>query len=220
VHCHVISLRPGQEITRILVVDDHLENQRWLTKLLTSIGFSVRGANDGEEAIRVWREWKPRLILMDVHMPGMDGLEATRRIKSEPQGKETFIVTLTASALDEERRIATESGADDFIPKPCRENDLLESMRALLNVVYDYEEVRSGAETLPLSVEKLGQLPRNVLEELRDATASGNKKLLDKLIIQVREKSGDAGSAHTLRELADKYDYDALTHLLEEACPR
>jgi signal transduction histidine kinase/DNA-binding response OmpR family regulator len=220
--CHVIGLRAGQEVFRILVVDDHMENRRWLIKLLTAIGFSVRGAEDGEEAIVIWKEWKPRLILMDVHMPGMDGLEATRRIKADPQGRETFVVTLTASALDEERRIAKESGADDFLPKPCMENELLETMRALLNVVYDYEEVSvtsagvlAGAAWNPAM---LAQLSRKLVEELRDATVSGNKKLLDKLILEVGQTSGNDASAHALRELADRYEYDALTRVLEEAC--
>jgi signal transduction histidine kinase/CheY-like chemotaxis protein len=220
--CHVIGLRAGQEVFRILVVDDHMENRRWLIKLLTAIGFSVRGAEDGAEAITIWREWKPSLILMDVHMPGMNGLEATRRIKADPHGRETFIVTLTASALDEERRIAKESGADDFLPKPCMENELLETMRALLNVVYDYEEVSvsaagaiAGAAWNPAV---LAQLSRKLVEELRDATVSGNKKLLDKLILEVGQTTGNDASAHALRELADRYEYDALTRVLEEAC--
>jgi CheY-like chemotaxis protein len=193
-----------------------------LIKLLTAIGFSVRGAEDGAEAITIWREWKPSLILMDVHMPGMNGLEATRRIKADPHGRETFIVTLTASALDEERRIAKESGADDFLPKPCMENELLETMRALLNVVYDYEEVSvsaagaiAGAAWNPAV---LAQLSRKLVEELRDATVSGNKKLLDKLILEVGQTTGNDASAHALRELADRYEYDALTRVLEEAC--
>jgi signal transduction histidine kinase/DNA-binding response OmpR family regulator len=220
VPCHVIGLRPGQEVFRILVVDDHMENRLWLIKLLGAIGFSVRGAEDGEEAIRIWREWKPRLILMDVHMPGMGGLEATRIIKADPHGRETLIVTLTASALDEERRIAKESGADDFLPKPCMENELLETMRALLNVVYDYEEANGNGSGPPggaaWNPESLGQLSRKLLEELRDATVSGNKKLLDKLILEVGNTSSDGAAA--LRDLADRYEYDALTRVLEEAC--
>jgi CheY-like chemotaxis protein len=219
VRCHVIALRPGQEVFRILVVDDHMENRLWLIKLLGAIGFSVRGAEDGEEAISIWREWKPRLILMDVHMPGMGGLEATRIIKADPHGRETFIVTLTASALDEERRIAKESGADDFLPKPCMENDLLETMRALLNVVYDYEEAGTGngsGGAAAWNPESLGKLSRKLLEELRDATVSGNKKLLDKLILEVGDTSSDGAAA--LRDLADRYEYDALTRVLEEAC--
>ena len=140
----VIGIRAGQEVPRILVVDDQLENRDWLMKLLTSIGFSVRGADNGEAAIRSWEEWNPRLILMDVHMPVMDGLEATRRIKADPRGKETAIVVLTASAMDEDRRTVSQSGADDFLAKPCREDELLEKMRALLNIAYDYEEMTGG----------------------------------------------------------------------------
>ncbi len=107
----VISLRPGTIGPVILVVDDKAENRDWLTKLLMLIGFSVRVADNGEAAIRIWSECQPPLILMDIHMPVMDGLEATRRIKADPRGKQTVIVALTASALDDDRRAITESGA-------------------------------------------------------------------------------------------------------------
>jgi PAS domain S-box-containing protein len=220
----VIALRTGQRAPKILVVDDHPENRDWLMKLLTAIGFSVRGADHGEAAIRIWDEWNPELILMDVHMPVMDGLEATRRIKADPRGKETVIVVLTASAMDDDRRTVAQSGADDFLAKPCREDELLEKIRTLLNIAYDYEEgseaegqPRGGVEAL--SAEKLGQLPRELTEDLRNATLSGNKRLLDKLILKVGE-TGNAGSANALQELADKYEYDALTLLLEAACRR
>ncbi len=84
---------------------------------------------------------------------------------------------------------------------------------------------RAGTKPTPvpewpaLSAERLGQLPRELVEELRNATLSGNKKLLDKLILKVRETE-DARLALALQELADKYEYDALTRLLEEACRR
>ena len=218
----VVALRTGLDAPRILVVDDHLENRDWLMKLLSSIGFPVGAAENGQAAIRSWEDWSPRLILMDVHMPVMDGLEATRRIKADPRGKETAIVVLTASALDEDRRVVTQSGADDFIAKPCREDELLEKIGVLLNLAYDYEEI-SQAEDKPSGMAALGaalaQLPIELVEELRNATSIGNKKLLDKLILRV-PATGDARAARSLQELADKYQYDDLTRLLEEASLR
>jgi PAS domain S-box-containing protein len=217
-----VALRTGLDAPRILVVDDHLENRDWLMKLLSSIGFPVGAAENGQAAIRSWEDWSPRLILMDVHMPVMDGLEATRRIKADPRGKETAIVVLTASALDEDRGAVTQSGADDFIAKPCREDELLEKIGVLLNLAYDYEEI-SQAEDKPSGMAALGaalaQLPIELVEELRNATSIGNKKLLDKLILRV-PATGDARAARSLQELADKYQYDDLTRLLEEASLR
>jgi len=215
----VKGLRAGTRVPRILVADDQLENRNWLVKLLTAIGFSVQGADNGEEAIRYWQEWQPHMILMDVHMPVLDGLEATRRIKAHPRGNETAIMVLTASALDEDRRTVAESRADDFMAKPCREDDLLEKMRVLLKIEYDYEEESAAPDLLALNSATLAQLPLGLAEELRNATADGNKRLLDKLIVRVRE-SAAASSANALQELADKYDYDALTRLLEKACGR
>jgi PAS domain S-box-containing protein len=219
----VVGLRSGQQNPRILVVDDHVENRDWLMKLLSSIGFSVEGADNGQVAIRRWEDQLPHLILMDVHMPVMDGLEATRRIKADQRGKETAIVVLTASALDEDRQAVAQSGADDFLAKPCREDELLEKIRALLNVVYDYQDSRE-AESRPLAgvsalSAALSQLPLELVEKLRNATSIGNKRLLDSLILRVPE-AGDAGAARSLQELADRYQYDDLTRLLEEACLR
>ncbi|MGD0907544.1 MAG: PAS domain S-box protein [Candidatus Acidiferrales bacterium] len=221
---HVISIAKGQEPPKILVADDLLENKDWLMKLLRSIGFSVRGADNGVAAIRIWEQWNPQLILMDMHMPVVDGLEATRRIKSDPLGKETIIVLLTASALDADRRAAAQSGTDDFVAKPCNEGDLLETIRTHLNVVYDYEDVggaegQRGVGESALNSASLRQIPRELIEEIRNATLAGNKKLLDDLILKIPE-TGNVESAHSLQELADKYEYDALNQLLEEACRR
>ena len=216
----VIGIRAGQEVLRILVADDLLENRDWLVKLLRVLGFSVQGVENGEAAIRSWEEWNPGLILMDVHMPVMDGLEATRRIKATPRGKETVIIALTASAMDDQRLTALQSGVDDFITKPCDENELLEKMRAHLNIAYDYEEM-NGNESEPaagasaLSAERLGKVPLELVEQLRNATLSGNKNLMDNLILKVGT-TGHAGSAQALQKLADHYEYDALIQLLEK----
>jgi signal transduction histidine kinase/DNA-binding response OmpR family regulator len=216
----VIGLRTGTKGSSVLVVDDQPESRDWLMKLLTFIGFSVRGADNGEAALRTWEEWKPSLILMDVHMPVMDGLEATRRIKADPRGRETAIVALTASAMDDDRRAVFQSGADDFLAKPCREDELLEKLSAHLAVAYDYEEVEAregqSGRLAALNAGKLAQLPRELVQELLEATLNGDKKLLNATILKVSETE-DPEYARGLQELADKYEYDALTHLLQEA---
>jgi PAS domain S-box-containing protein len=212
----VKCLRAGIEVPKILVADDQLENRDWLLKLLTVIGYAVQVTDNGEAAIRRWEEWQPHMILMDIHMPVMDGLEATRRIKADPRGSDTAIVVLTASAMEEDRRTVSVGQADAFLTKPCREEELLEKMRALLHIDYEYEEEGMAEDAKPLGATMLTQLPGDLAEQLRNATSDGDKKLLDKLICQVRA-SQPAGSADALQALADRYDYDALTILLEKA---
>ena len=217
----VIGLRAGQDAPRILVADDRPENRDWLRKILTSVGFAVEEAENGEAAIRGWKQWRPRLILMDLHMPVMDGLEATRRIKADPRGGDTIIVALTASAMDADRRSAAQSGADEFLSKPCREDELFEKLHALLQITFDYEdagamEAAEAGAAPALTAERLGRLPRSLIEEIRDATLAGNKKLLDRLAAQV--EAADAESARAFRSLVDRYDYDTLNGLVEEVC--
>ena len=101
-------------------------------------------------------------------------------------------MVLTASAMEDDRRSVTRSGADNFLAKPCREDELLDMMRSLLDIEYEYEEMsqvesQTLAGVADLSAEKLGRLPLALVEEIRNATLSGNKKQLDSLIANVRE---------------------------------
>jgi signal transduction histidine kinase/CheY-like chemotaxis protein len=218
----VTKIASGEAASRILVVDDQPDNRQWLAQLLESIGFDVREASNGMEAIEVWREWKPRLIVMDVHMPVLDGLEATRRIRSQWAGKETKIIALTAGALSDDRQTVIQSGVDDFVSKPCRENELLEKIGRHLGIRYQYAEspdLRDGAP-LPLAeltADRLGRLPQELLDRLHQATVDGDKNRLDELVGMVRE-TGDGESADGIQGLADRYEYDTLTELLEASC--
>jgi CheY-like chemotaxis protein len=159
---------------------------------------------------------------MDIHMPVMGGLEATRRIKADPAGQRTHVVILTASAMDEDRREVAASGADAFLAKPCREEDLLDLIKARLKVDYDYEASTPADEhppdpTVILSPANLHRLPVEVLEELGGAIRGGKKRRFDTLLAQLRQ-SNDAALADALKELADRYEYDQLSQLLEAAC--
>lgn len=212
----VRSLREGVKAPEILVVDDRRENRDSLIQLLKSVGFSVRGAENGEAALEDWGQRKQPLILMDMHMPGMDGLEATRRIKADPQGSKTAIVALTASAMDEDRRVIAASGADRFMAKPFRENELFETLKQLLNISYDYENTADDAgEAIVPTTEAFAELDPELRRGLRAAISNGQKKTLDQLILKMREQV-DGAAADAFRELANQYEYDRLIELLEE----
>ena len=213
----MLRLSPGTEPPSILVVDDQFENRDWLVKLLRSVGFTVLDGDNGATAIRIWEQSKPQLILMDVHMPVMDGLEATQRIKAISLGKETPIVVLSASALDDDRRKIEKSGADDFLMKPCLEERLLATIAVHLKVSYEYELNQTppaGDEGIG-DTELLCQIPVNLLAELQDAVSDGNKSLMNQLIAQVRDSEASA-SAVALQQFVDNYDYDSLTKLLQK----
>jgi len=216
----VISLRSGQAAQRLLIVDDDPNNRDWLNKLLTSLGFLVREAENGQTAVGIWEEWRPQLILMDIRMPVMDGLEATRRIRASKAGDTPVIIAVSASALDEDRTRVIDCGVDDFVSKPCREDELLEKIRARLGINYLYAGGERQTESVAalasaLNGEILTRLPIELMEQLRYAVRNGQNDRLDALIGKVMEQ--DALFAGALRDLADKYEYDALIKLLKVA---
>lgn len=102
----------------ILIVDDNPVNLKLIRILLAGEGYDVHTAGDAEEANRVLRELRPRMILMDIQLPGIDGLELTRQLKANPATRDITILGLTAYAMkgDEEKILA--AGCDGYIPKP------------------------------------------------------------------------------------------------------
>jgi len=102
----------------ILIVDDNPVNLKLAYLLLVGEGYNVRTATDAEEALKVLQEFSPRLILMDIQLPGMDGLELTRRLKADPATQDITILGLTAYAMkgDEEKILA--AGCDGYVAKP------------------------------------------------------------------------------------------------------
>lgn len=102
----------------ILVVDDNLANATLLTYVLELEGYDTRAAADADEALAILEHFSPELIMMDLQLPGMDGLELTRRLKADPRRRKILIVALTAYAMkgDEERALG--AGCDAYVSKP------------------------------------------------------------------------------------------------------
>ena len=106
---------PGEPI---LIVDDNAANLKLARVLLQGEGYAVRTAIDAEDALRQLSTFKPRLILMDIQLPGMDGLELTRRLKSDPGTKDIVIIALTAYAMKGDEEKARAAGCDGYVAKP------------------------------------------------------------------------------------------------------
>ncbi|MDM9381306.1 PAS domain S-box protein [Chlorogloeopsis sp. ULAP01] len=154
----VLQLAPQQPHYRILVVDDRQENREPILQLLSSVGFEVEAATDGQQAIALWQTWQPQLVFMDMRMPVMDGYEATREIRArEATGQKdketrgggenlfvsrirTVIIALTASAFEEQKATILAAGCDDLIRKPFREQVLFEKIAQHLGVSYLYAQ--------------------------------------------------------------------------------
>lgn len=105
---------------RILVVEDDPDNRRIVAKVLTVEGYDVIEAIDGIEALAQARAERPDLILMDLALPNVDGWEATRQLKSDPETRSIPVVALTAVAMRGDEEQARAAGCDDYLPKPAR----------------------------------------------------------------------------------------------------
>jgi CheY-like chemotaxis protein len=102
----------------VLVVDDNPTNLKLIAYLLQAKGYDVRTATDAESALEVVAEARPALILMDLQLPGMDGLELTRRLKSAPETRDIVVIAVTAYAMKGDEERARAAGCDGYVPKP------------------------------------------------------------------------------------------------------
>lgn len=210
----ILGLKSDQPPRRILIVEDQLENRQLLVHLLQPLGFEVREASDGQEGIEVWCTWQPHLILMDMRMPVMDGLAATQYIKGRPQGEETAIIALTASAFEEDHAMILAAGSNDFVRKPFRERELLNTIARHLGIEYVYKsrDKMKTAET-PLTVSDMTAIPLHLLDGLHQATIQADIDLMFHYIEQISKVAPHI--SQLLTECANKFDYDQIIALTE-----
>jgi CheY-like chemotaxis protein len=119
----------------ILVVDDYQDAREMYAEYLQFSGFRVAEAKNGNEAVDQAFALKPDLILMDLSLPGMDGWEATRRLKADDATKHIPIVALTGHALAGASEGARKAGCDSFVTKPCLPDDLVVEVRRMLSAI-------------------------------------------------------------------------------------
>lgn len=213
---HIKSLRPGQSEVRVLVVDDNRENRNLARLLLQKVGFQVKEAPDGAEGVALWQQWQPHAVLMDMIMPVMDGYEATRKIKSMPGGRDTPVIAVTAKAFKEDEEEIRAAGADDYVRKPVRLQEVLEKLKLHLGLEYEYTgRQRPPATTKDTSATLVtaADLPSNLRGQLRDASVGADLVRLNQLVEQVAQIAPEL--ADQLRSLVQNFDFEAIEKLFD-----
>lgn len=220
----VIGLAPNQPIYRILVVEDRLTNRLLLVELLSSLGFDVREACDGQEAVAIWESWQPHLIWMDMRMPLMNGYEATKTIRASLNGQATVIIALTASAFEEERQIILSAGCDDFVRKPFREEELLFKMSKYLGVRYLYQEEARQIESRKRNLQEVPNCGREIeitnmppqwIEQIHYAASQGSDLLIFELIKQIPAEN--PALINALTDLAENFQFEEIIKLAQSS---
>jgi len=216
----IIGVKPEHKPLVVMVVDDNLENRLLLHNLLNQIGVETIEALNGLEAVRVFQQLHPALILMDLRMPVMDGYTAARQIKALPDGANVPIAALTASALEIDHQRVLESGIEWYIPKPFKDSELFAVMEASLGQIFILRTEKDPdspdaqpARFKPLAPEALTGLPEILLSDLREALVGAHMDEVLDLISQISALRPEEGL--TLQQLAENFQYDAILRLLE-----
>jgi PAS domain S-box-containing protein len=212
-----VGLAADEPEWRILIVEDEADNRLLLRHLLESVGFNVRIAMNGFEAIQQFKDWQPHLIWMDMRMPVMDGYEATRHIRKLPGGKQIKILALTASVFKEQEDAILAVGFDAVLHKPYNEAAIFNAMAEQLGPHYVYEEdndlIKQNA--LPsLSSDDLVNLSEEWLNEFLTATQLGDIEAM--LLLTKALPATESETKATLDRYINDFQMDTLIMILEE----
>jgi CheY-like chemotaxis protein len=116
----------------ILVVEDNGKNRKLVRDVLTFKGYRIIEAETGEDGVRLTQERHPRLVVMDIRLPGIDGIEALSRLRSHPATRTIPVMAMTASVMTEDRQKITDAGFDAYHSKPFRVRDFVSAVEQLL----------------------------------------------------------------------------------------
>lgn len=214
----ITQLAPDQSLCRVLIVDDDTANCEMLRDMLAPLGFQVEIVSGGVEVLqRLQQSMNITIILMDKRMPDMDGYEATRRLRELPGGHALSIIIVTATGDANERDLALAVGADGYVAKPVRREELLEEIGRVAEIRYAYQAVRTADISRHVCIEftRFARVSDKLCQQLHHALRCGDIRMLRELVEIIAQD--DAELAEGLREIVNTYDYDRLSHLLAKA---
>ncbi len=211
----------------MLIVDDKNYNRAILVKFLSSLGFELREASNGEEGLAQARRYQPGLILLDLVMPVLDGFETTRCLRQDPNLQGVVIIATSASILPPDKHLFKEAGCDAFIPKPIDFKLLLEIIKVYLQVEWIYEPISPTTISSQAGMNQdwaegdssssLVSPPEEELNLLLELAKQGNiARILERATKIERLDSQYLPFARMLRQLAESFQEKKLRQFIEE----
>ncbi len=203
---------------KILIVDDKVDNRMFLNDLLTPLGFDVAEAQDGQECLVQAMILRPDAILMDLRMPTMNGLEATRRIRETPELKDLVIIAISASSFEHNRQECLKAGTNNFLSKPFRINKLLELLHQYLPIelVYDTTYIDSALPSTTTQQPEILFPPSNIVETLLNLAKRGDVKNILIQIEKLASTSDYQAFIDKVETLAKNFQVSKLCQFLEK----
>jgi len=196
---------------RILITDDMADNRAVLRGLLEPLGFSVAEANSGEDCLQQAANWRPDLILMDLRMPGIDGLETTRRLRASPECQHLPVIAISAATFIEDREASQAAGCNAHLSKPIQGDALLEALTAYLPLQWEYAALASPAALSPL--DDSAQLPPEQIAEFLYLVKRGDITGLQTFAEKLQQQGDCPIFAAKLDELARNFNVKEIRRL-------
>ncbi len=204
------------ETRKILIVDDTFVNRSVIANLLEPIGFEVIEAANGQEGIEKAIALKPDLIITNLMMPVMNGLEMTQRLRCLPDCQNTLVIASSGSVFESDRQKSREAGCDDFIPKPIRSEELLEKIQSCLGVVWIAEPL-DASTTNDEETNKLNAPPSSELVSLYQAAQIGDIEGVEVEATRLRQLAPQyVAFANKLLQLAQEFEEEEILKLVEK----
>lgn len=205
----IIGIKKSQDEKTILVVDDIKENRDLIVQILDFYGFKTREANSGLVALEIFdnQNEKIDLIFMDILMEELDGLETMKIIRKKENNSHIPIIALSANVFEEDKKEAINAGANDFLPKPVEEKDILLILKKYLNIEFEYEEKEE--EKIDLSKE-LENLPKEFFEKLNEQVLLMNN---EEILFLIKEYKLSNNLQSYMQNLLNEFKYQELMDL-------
>jgi CheY-like chemotaxis protein len=205
----------------VLVADDDPVNRGLVNRLLDGLGFEVQQAVNGLEALQLIRISRPDLLITDLVMPVLDGMELIRALRSDEQDSQLPIIALSASASQYTREEALREGCSAFLSKPVRLNELLNEVQSELQLVWKFgSPTESATPARPAISTEQFLLDPSIAAQLYHIAMQGD---VEGLIVRMRETLSQDPAAQCLCEeiqaLAQQYDMSAIRRLLNTHAP-